>query len=212
MTVLKQPLDTLRKSAKVLAAQVKLGDEEACQRAARVLRDFSQAEFGLMRALHVVAVEHGFRSWSDVTTTSAEELYSAISKVRRNRRFDLPTQERIRQILREHAVGIPEDILTRPIHILSLCPIVGGSSASLAVAQQIAHENARRRLWGIHLGHYGCVLTEGLATRLVTIFEREGIPFWKRNSLGRYWAALKTPIALPQAYKELCETFGTPTT
>lgn len=211
MTGLKQPLETFKKAAKQLAKGVGVGDPHACERAARVLRDFSQPTFGATRALHVVAVEHGFPSWSELTRAPAAELYKALTKARRNRKFDRPTQERVREILRAHGVQIGEDVLCRPVHLLSIFPITGGGSATLSVAQEIAWDNARRRPWAIDLGHFQGGLSETQAAQLKNALDDEGIPFWERRGMSRYWMALKAPLALPREFDEIRETFGDPT-
>lgn len=211
MTGLKQPLETFKKAARQLLKKVRVGDADACERATRSLRGFSPADFGLMQALHVVAVEHGFRGWSELTETPASELYKAISMARKNRRFDGPTQERVRQILRDGGAVIAGDVLSKPIHLLSIFPITGGGSATLSVAREIARDNARRRPWAFDLGHYQGGLTEEQAGRIRAVLQEEGIPFWERRWINRYWTALEAPSALPEAYEEICTTFGKPT-
>ena len=211
MTILKQPLETFKKAAKQLAKGVARGDAEAQERASRVFRDFSPPEFGAMRALHVVAVEHGFASWEALTRTSAAELYSAITRSRGNRRYDRPTQERVREILRDHVSGIAEDVLSKPLHLLSIFPITGGGSATLSVAEEVARDNARRRPWGIDLGHYQGGLSESQAAQIMEVLRVEGIPFWQKRGMAHYWMALEAPLALSGAYDEICATFGKPT-
>src|SRR5687767_9865807 len=67
MTELSLPIDYFKKSAKILCKQVKAAASAACQRARVVFNDYSDksddaiaSAFTLMRAQHVVAVEHDF--------------------------------------------------------------------------------------------------------------------------------------------------------
>lgn len=210
MTDLKKPLEFFKKSAKALVKSAREGDEAAWERARRVIRDFSAPDFRLMQAQHVVAVEFGYTSWGKLRDAPAAELYRAITKVRKARRLDLPTQERVREILRFHQVDIPEDALKRPIHVLSIFPITGGISASLAVARAIARENAQKRPWAIDLGHFQGGLSEAQAAQVKATCQDEGIPFWEKRSMARYRTALKAPIALSRSYREICEAFGEP--
>lgn len=210
MTVLKQPLSYFSKCAKSLERAVLKGDLDALGRVRKIFRDVSAENFALMRAQHVVAVEHGFKDWGELRQTGPAELYKAITQVKGSRRFDLPTQERVREILRLNRVDIPEDVLERPMHLLSIFPITGGASASLRVAEEIARENALRRPWGIDLGHFQGGLNEHQAARVKGMCNDEGIPFWEKRWTETYWMALKAPSALPREYSEIRETFGDP--
>ena len=68
-------LEHLRKDVKRLARAVRSGDADAVARAARVLGERTRARFLLTDAQHVVAVEHGYRSWRDLRAAQpAEEL------------------------------------------------------------------------------------------------------------------------------------------
>jgi hypothetical protein len=210
MTDLNQPLGTFKKAAKALHNAVCSRDMAACVRATRVHRDFSQTMFTLMQAQHVVAVECGFESWRALRRAPASELYLAIARFRGKRRLDHLAQARVREILRAVAAPIPEVVLVRPIHLISLFPIAGGVSATLAVAQRIADENARRKRWAIDLGHSSFGISQEQAARIKTAFEVERIPFWTRSRMGHYWLALRVPGAHSGAYQEVCATFGDP--
>lgn len=210
MTAQEQPIHSLKKRAKALMKAVAGGDLAACERARRVLRNFSESSFGLMKAQHVVAVEHGFPSWADVLDAPPAELYRAITKVQQNRKYDLQTQERIREILRALGADVPADVLGRPIHLLSVSPITGGSSSTLAVARRIAAENAARRAWALDLAHFQGTLSEHQAMQLMATLKDEGIPFWEERGLGSYWVALQAPQAMRKDYHRICDTFGVP--
>jgi hypothetical protein len=68
-------LEHARKDAKRLARAVRSGDEEAVARAARVLGERIRERFLLTDAQHVVAVEHGYRSWRELRAAQpAEEV------------------------------------------------------------------------------------------------------------------------------------------
>jgi hypothetical protein len=56
-------LDYCRKDAKRLLRAVMAGDPDGLARAGSVLGDRLRSRFGLSDAQHVVAVEHGYRSW-----------------------------------------------------------------------------------------------------------------------------------------------------
>jgi hypothetical protein len=200
----------LKKAAKALAKAVGEGDSDAIARAQRVHRDFSAENFGQMKALHVIATEHGFRSWGELLEAPAEDVYTAITRVRGKRRFDLQTQERIRELIRLHEIAVPNDVMQRPIHMLSVFAITGGQSATLADAVAMARENARRKMWAIDLGHYQTGGPERQALAFVESLKREGIPFWDERLGSTYWMALEAPSALPRQYQEICETFGEP--
>lgn len=80
------PVDHFKKRAKELAALVKSGDADACQRVRKVYNDAAgksdsaiAGEFGHMRAQHVIAVEHGFVSWDAFTKSSAIEARLALT-------------------------------------------------------------------------------------------------------------------------------------
>lgn len=86
MTALSFPVEYFRKRAKGLLAQVRAVDVGACQRVRRIYDDMvarSDAEvassFGLMRAQHVVAVEHGFARWDAMMNASPIEARLAIT-------------------------------------------------------------------------------------------------------------------------------------
>ena len=155
--------------------------------------------------LQGIAVEYGFKSWDACCQASAAELYKMITKTHKRRRFDVQTQARIREILREQQVRIPPESLCRPIHAFSIYPIIGGASSTLQAAIEMANENARRREWGIDLVHYSIAVSEHQAQAIISAFESEGIPFWRKQDLKSYWYALKVPHALPRAYEEICE-------
>lgn len=210
MTAHEQPLRFLKKQAKALSKSVANGDEAALSRARQALRHLPKPELSLMKAQHVIAVEYGFKSWDACCQASAAELYKMITKTHKRRRFDVQTQARIREILREQQVRIPPESLCRPIHAFSIYPIIGGASSTLQAAIEMANENARRREWGIDLVHYSIAVSEHQAQAIISAFESEGIPFWRKQDLKSYWYALKVPHALPRAYEEICATFGEP--
>lgn len=86
---LSSPVEHFKKLAKALLKQVQAQDSSACQRARTVYNDLSampDAEiataFGLMRAQHVVAIEHGFTKWADLLQRSPVEQHIAITMVR----------------------------------------------------------------------------------------------------------------------------------
>jgi ankyrin repeat protein len=56
-------LERYRKDAKALVRAYRRGDDDALARAGAVLGDRAAARFQLSDAQHVVAVEHGYRSW-----------------------------------------------------------------------------------------------------------------------------------------------------
>lgn len=81
-----QAVGFLRKSAKKLHASIVAGDRAARARATAVFRDLADrndAEVSqgstLMRAQHVVAVEHGFAKWDAVIGAPEIEVYLAIT-------------------------------------------------------------------------------------------------------------------------------------
>lgn len=208
MTGLNQPLGYFRKSAKTLLGAVKNGDSLAEERARRVFRDTEP--FTLMRAQHVVAVEHGFECWADLQNTDAAKLYAAITHSQNRRRFDLPTQERLREIFRLVRINISDDILRRPIHVLSLYAITGGIGASAELALAEAMRNGERRPWGLDIGHFQLMVEEEQALRIRQMCCEEGIPFWERRWMNAH-LALTMPGAFRGEYNEICETFGVPT-
>ncbi len=77
MTNLTRPIGYFKKEAKSLLKQVKLQDSGALKRITQVLK--SSEDITLMRAQHVVAVEHGFSKWEDLTRSSSVELHLAIT-------------------------------------------------------------------------------------------------------------------------------------
>lgn len=86
MTALSSPIDYLKKSAKTLNKLVDEGDLSAIDRARAVFSDLTEktnaevtSAFGLMRAQHVVAVEHGFSKWNDLIEHSPISLRLAIT-------------------------------------------------------------------------------------------------------------------------------------
>ena len=129
MTGLNQPLGYFKKSAKALLAAVRSRDAAAEERI-RVLRDTPPEELTLMKAQHVIALEHGFPGWAKLLETEAASLYAAISRFEGRRRFDPPTQERVRELVRSLRIDIPEESLRKPIHVLSIYAITGGVGAS----------------------------------------------------------------------------------
>jgi hypothetical protein len=62
-----------RKAAKALVRAHKAGDAAARTRAETVLGTRAQARFLLSDALHVVAVEHGYRSWPELMRAAVDE-------------------------------------------------------------------------------------------------------------------------------------------
>jgi hypothetical protein len=86
MTELSVPIDHFKKSAKALLEGVRRAESGACRSARSVFSDYRNkadaalaSEFTLMQAQHVVAVEHGFVKWQDLTQASATELRLAIT-------------------------------------------------------------------------------------------------------------------------------------
>lgn len=89
MTELSLPIEHLKKGAKALHKQVRQAESKACRRARAVFADYRgkpdvtiASDFGLMRAQHVVAVEHGFTKWQDLAHASATELRLAITMLK----------------------------------------------------------------------------------------------------------------------------------
>ncbi len=89
MNDLSVPLDHFAKRAKELRSRVRAGDADAAGRVRSVFTDASAradhelaADFGLMRAQHVVAVEHGFPNWKALTDSSGIEVRLAITMSR----------------------------------------------------------------------------------------------------------------------------------
>lgn len=208
MTGLNQPLGYFKKSAKTLLAAVRNGEAEAEARI-RVLRDTAPADLTLMKAQHVIAVEHGFVSWSKLLEADAANLYAAISRSQNRRRFDLPTQERVRELIRSLDIAIPEESLRKPIHVLSIYAITGGVGASAEKALEMARRNARERPWGVDVGSYQRMVSEQQALRLIETCREEGIPFWQRAWLNAH-EALQMPEVFAREFGEICEYFGVP--
>jgi hypothetical protein len=103
------PVDHFKKRAKELAALVKSGDADACQRVRKVYIDATgksdsavAAEFGVMRAQHVIAVEHGFANWEALTKSSGIEARLAITMAK------VPT-------LTYHGIGIFDGDRKKPL-------------------------------------------------------------------------------------------------
>lgn len=198
MTGLNQPLGYFKKSAKALLDAARSGDFAAEERI-RAIRDTSPAAMTLMKAQHVVAVEYGFASWSKLLEAEAHTLYAAISRCKGRRKFDQPTQERVRQLIRLLRIEIPEEPLRKPIHILSI----------YAVAEDRPSGNALERPWGVDIGNYQRMVSERQAHRLMEMCRDEGIPFWQRGWLNAH-VALQMPDIYPDEYGEICEQFGVP--
>lgn len=83
------PVHHFTKLAKALVSSVRAGDVAAFARVRTVFVDASPssndaliAAFGLMRAQHVVAVEHGFTNWKTLTDASGVEARLAITMAR----------------------------------------------------------------------------------------------------------------------------------
>ena len=79
--------ETYKKAAKALTKAVRSADPAAIARARAVYRDLAASEsvvtaFGLMRAQHVVAVEHGFTSWANLIAASSIEQRVALTMSR----------------------------------------------------------------------------------------------------------------------------------
>ena len=208
MTVPKQLLDSLTKSAKSLVKAVRRGDIAARDRVQQVYRDLPESTLKLMQAQHVLAVELGYRSWADLREAPESEVRGAMGRIWKKRRLDRPTQARIREIFKICGVTFPPDM---PINFLSLCRITGGESSTLRVAQEQARERARLRQWSLSIARDGCVVENHQGARIEAMLRDEGIPFldtW--TSTGHYYSALQHPDAYPQHYAEICETFGPP--
>ncbi len=89
MSDLSVPLEYFAKRAKRLRSCVQACDHLAVSRVRAVFTDASAmsdpelaADFGLMRAQHVVAVEHGFPNWKALTESSEIEARLAITMAR----------------------------------------------------------------------------------------------------------------------------------
>ncbi|MBI5509138.1 MAG: hypothetical protein HY903_10325 [Deltaproteobacteria bacterium] len=85
-TDLSVPVEHFKKRAKDLLGQVRAQESEAIIRVRRVYNDLSgkadvdvASDFGLMRAQHVVAVEHCFASWEALCTSPGVEARLAIT-------------------------------------------------------------------------------------------------------------------------------------
>ena len=89
MIDLSVPTNYFAKRAKDLLSLVRAADADACKRVRHVYRDaipksdreLSQ-DFGLMRAQHVVAVEHSFESWNALAVSSGIEARLALTMTR----------------------------------------------------------------------------------------------------------------------------------
>lgn len=86
MTNFSVPLNHFAKRAKELVAGVRAGEPTAVARARSVFTDASSmsdrelaGDFGLMRAQHAIAVEHGFANWKALTDASGIEARLAIT-------------------------------------------------------------------------------------------------------------------------------------
>ncbi len=78
-------IEDLKKQAKGLRKQVCTGDDAALVRVRKVYPDeHDSTVLPLMKAQHVVAVEHGFKKWADLLMRSEEELRAAIQAGRAN--------------------------------------------------------------------------------------------------------------------------------
>ena len=127
------------------------------------------------------------------------------------RKFDMQTQERLREILRSNNVAIPPHILQEPFHLLSIYPITGAVGAISAHVQQQAENNARTRPRGIDIGTYQGGIDETQSERIRKACQEEGIPFWEEDWLSpTTYQVLRNPTAFPKQYKEICDKFGTP--
>lgn len=89
MIDLSVPLDYFAKRAKELRSRVQDGDAVALGRVRNVFNDAASksdqevvTDFGLMRAQHVIAVEHGFDSWKALTESSGIEARLALTMAR----------------------------------------------------------------------------------------------------------------------------------
>lgn len=103
------PVDHFKKRAKELTALIKSGDAEACQRVRKVYTDANgksdsavAADFGVMRAQHVIAVEHGFASWEALIKSSGIEVRLALTMAK------VPT-------LTDHGIGIFDGDRKKPL-------------------------------------------------------------------------------------------------
>lgn len=86
MTEFSVPIHYFTKRAKDLQTRVRGCDATALSRVRRVLLDTSTktdqelaSDFGLMRAQHVIAVEHGFTNWKGLTDSPSAEARLAIT-------------------------------------------------------------------------------------------------------------------------------------
>src|SRR4051812_8644819 len=86
MIDLSVPLRYFTQRAKKLQSRIRAGDADACGRVRRVFTDASvksdrelAGDLGLMRAQHVVAVEHGFANWKALTDATGVEARLAIT-------------------------------------------------------------------------------------------------------------------------------------
>jgi hypothetical protein len=66
-------VDHHRKDAKVLVRAFRAGDRDAVRRAERVLGERARTRFLLSDAQHVVAFEHGYRTWADLKRAAERE-------------------------------------------------------------------------------------------------------------------------------------------
>ncbi len=89
MTDISLPIEYFKKAAKSLHKQAGAADPIACRRARAVFTDLTDkadaavaAAFTLMRAQHVIAVEHAFEKWEPLTHSSATQLHLAITMAR----------------------------------------------------------------------------------------------------------------------------------
>lgn len=102
MTASSPPVEYFKKSAKTLVKHVKnQGLASALVRVRAVFSDHARntdaevaAGFGLMRAQHVVAVEHGFAKWEDLIRRSPSELRLAITKTKEQTLTDFGAGQR----------------------------------------------------------------------------------------------------------------------
>jgi hypothetical protein len=127
------------------------------------------------------------------------------------RKFDLQTQERVRELIRCNNVAIPPDILKQPFHVLSIYPITGAVGVISQHVQRQAEENARRRPWVIDIGTYHGGLDENQSERIRQACQEEGIPFWDKQWMSpSAYQVLHNPLAFHEQHREICEKFGTP--
>jgi hypothetical protein len=82
-------LEHLKKLSKKLHKSVQDAQPAACQRVRTVFDDYTgkpddelSATVPLMRVQHVVAREHGFKSWDDLRAATPEQLFAAIGRQR----------------------------------------------------------------------------------------------------------------------------------